>query len=263
MKDLFTATIIEFKKLKRSTIILIVFLVFSFIPLIGGIFMYLLKNPNLIPDTSILKIKVSMLSTPVDWSSYLGTFVAQGAGIVGIIAYGFIISYLFGREYTDKTYKNILCLPVSRFNILNAKFIVYLLLCLFFAVWDLLFSFIIGSILNLPGWDLAIMTKIAKLYIITSFLAISLGTIISFFALWSRGYLAPLGFLIIMLFFANIAPYLGVAQYFPWSIPVLFSGAAGEELRNNLNFLSYICLATTSLSGYLLTIAWWNYSDQY
>lgn len=262
MKDLFIAILIELKKLKRSIIIWIIFIGFALIPIMGGLMMYLIKNPDLIPATSVLKIKISMLSTPVDWNSYLGTFILQGSGIVGIIAFGFVISYLFGREYVDRTYRDLLSLPVSRVTILNAKFVIYILWCLLLVIWDLGLGFIVGTILKLPGWNITSILEIIKTYFITSFLVISLGFIVSFFALWSRGYLAPLGFIIAVLFMANLAPYLGFAHYFPWSIPMLYAGMGGEELRKSLNLLSYICIGITFFCGYLLTVGWWKYSDQ-
>lgn len=263
MRDLFMAILIELKKLKRSIIVWIIFIGFALISIMGGLMMYLIKNPDLIPATSMLKIKASMLSTLVDWNSYLGTFISQGAGIVGIIAFGFVICYLFGREYSDRTYRDLLSLPVSRVTILNAKFIIYILWCLLLVIWDLGLGFIVGMILKLPGWNISSILEIIKIYFITSFLVISLGPIISYFALWSRDYLALLGFLIIVLFMANLAPYLGFAHYFPWSIPMLYTGMTGEELRKNLNMLSYICVGITLLGGYLLTVGWWKYSDQF
>jgi ABC-2 type transport system permease protein len=262
MADILIATVVELKKFKRSIIVWIVFIGYALIPVMGGIMMYLIKNPNFIPDSSILKIKTSILSIPVDWISYLSIYLTQGAGLVGIIAFGFVASFVFGREYSDNTYRDLLSLPLSRFAILNAKYIVYILWCIMLAISDLILSFIVGFILKLSGWDFIIILQIIGKYFATIGLVIALGTPISFFALWARGYLAPLGFLILVLMLANFMPYLGAGQYFPWSIPAIYSGMAGEELKKGLNILSYICFGVTFLGGYIFTICWWKYGDQ-
>lgn len=262
MSEILIGTIVELKKLRRSTIVLIVFIGYALVPIMGGIMMYLIQHPNLIPKSSILSIKSSMLSVPIDWVSYLNIYITQGAGLVGIIAFGFVASFIFGREYTDRTYRDLLSLPISRSVILNSKYVVYIHWCLILAISDLIISFIVGLVIKLPNWDLNLILPIIGRYFVVISFVIILGTPVSFFALWARGYLAPLGFLIAVLMLANFMPYLGSAHYFPWSIPAIFSGMAGEELRKELNVVGYICLVVTSLVGYVLTIRWWKYGDQ-
>lgn len=262
MNELKRTFLSELLKLKHLSILWITLVAFTLIPIMGGVITFLIQNPELIPKSSILSIKVSMLSTPVNWSSYLSLYLTQGAGIAGIIVFGFIASYLFGREYSDHTYRDLLSLPISRTKILNAKFIIYIIWCLGLVISDLIIGFIIGKMLNLSGWEYSIIFENIKVYFVTALLTIALGTWISFFALWSKGYLAPLGFLIVILMLSQFIPYLGWGHYFPWSIPGIYCGAAGEELKNRLNEWSYLSLIFTSLIGYILSVAWWKYADQ-
>jgi len=262
MKELKNAFLSEIYKLRHLSIVWITFVAFAMVPIMGGVIMFLIQNPGLIPKSSILNIKTSMLSTPVNWGSYLSLYLSQGAGIAGIIVYGFVASYLFGREYSDHTYRDLLSLPISRTKQLNAKFIVYIIWCLSLAISDLILGFIVGGILNLPGWEYNVILGITKIYFVTVLIVMALGTWISFFALWAKGYLAPLGFLIVILMLAQFIPYTGWGHYFPWSIPGIYCGGAGEDLRNLLNGWSYFSLLITSLIGYILTIGWWKYSDQ-
>jgi ABC-type transport system involved in multi-copper enzyme maturation permease subunit len=262
MSDLKRAFLSELLKLRHLNILWITFAAFALIPVMGGVIMFLIQNPELIPKSSILSVKISMLSTPVNFDSYLSMFLTQGAGIAGIIIFGFIASYLFGREYADHTYRDLLSLPISRAKILNAKFIVYMIWCLSLAISDLLLGFIVGRIINLSGWEYHIIFENSKIYFTVVLLTMILGTWIAFFALWAKGYLAPLGFLIMVLMLAQFSPYLGWGQYFPWSIPAIYCGSAGEELKNRLNEWSYLSLFFTSILGYILTISWWKYTDQ-
>ncbi len=262
MNDLKRAFLSELLKLRHISILWITFVAFALIPVMGGVIMFLIQNPELIPQSSILSIKVAMLSTPVNLVSYLSIYLTQGAGIAGIIVFGFVASYLFGREYTDHTYRDLLSLPISRTTILNAKFIIYILWCLGLIISDLIAGFIVGKILNLPGGEFNVIFEIIRIYFITAMLSIALGTCVSFFALWGRGYLSPIGFLIVILMFAQFIPYLGWGHYFPWSIPAIFCGSAGEEFKNRLNEWSYLAMFFTCALGYILTISWWKYTDQ-
>jgi ABC-2 type transport system permease protein len=262
MNELKRAFLSELLKLKHLSILWITFVAFALIPIMGGVIMFLIQNPELIPKSSILSIKISMLSTPVNLVSYLSLYLSQGAGVAGIIVFGFVASYLFGREYSDHTYRDLLSLPISRTKILNAKYLIYIIWCLGLVISDLIIGFIIGKMLNLSGWEYGVIFENIKIYFVTALLTIVLGTWISFFALWGKSYLSPIGFLVVILMLAQFVPYIGWGHYFPWSIPGIYCGAAGEELKNRLNEWSYLSLIFTSLFGYILSIAWWKYADQ-
>src|SRR5690606_5393903 len=53
--------------------------------------------------------------------------IISGGWCRGVLLFGFVASWLFGREYADGTAKDQLALPVSRTQILNAKYIYYVL----------------------------------------------------------------------------------------------------------------------------------------
>ncbi len=223
--------------------------------------MFLLQNPGFIPSSGILNTKISVLALGISWQEYL-SLLSQVMAIGGIIVFGFAASFIFGREYVEHTYLDILSLPVSRAHIVNAKFIVYLIWCILLTISNLILGFIIANILNLPGWEIQVILEILYIYFITALLTILLGTMISFFALWSRGYLAALGLLVITLIFAQIIPIIGWGHYFPWSIPSIYCGAAGEELKSALNSWSYIFLILTAFLGYLFSTLCWKFRDQ-
>ena len=262
MNELKRAFLSELLKLKHLSILWITFIAFALVPIMGGVIMFLIQNPELIPKSSILSIKISMVSAPINLVSYLSLYLSQGAGVVGIIVFGFVASYLFGREYSDHTYRDLLSLPISRTKILKAKYLIYIIWCLGLVISDLIIGLIIGKMLNLSGWEYRIIFETIKIYFVTSLLTIALGTWISFFALWGKGYLSPIGFLVVIVMLAQFIPYLGWGHYFPWSIPGIYCGAAGEGLKNRLNEWSYLSLFFTGILGYLLTISWWKYADQ-
>ncbi|MGA7194352.1 MAG: hypothetical protein WBW94_12045, partial [Anaerolineales bacterium] len=66
---------------------------------------------------------------------------------------------------------------------------------------------------------------------------------------------------ILTLVLANIAAVIGRGDWFPWSIPGLFSGAAGPR-TNQLGLHSYVIVILASLIGLAATFYWWRNADQ-
>ena len=82
-------------------------------------------------------------------------------------------------------------------------------------------------------------------------------------ALAGKGYLAPLGIVAILLVMAQIFGAMGFGSHFPWTVPGIYSGSGGAELKMQLNNSSYVILVLTSIAGYFATVFWWKYSDQH
>jgi len=85
---------------------------------------YIQKHPEIAAKLGIIGTKATLLRLGnADWSAYLG-FLIQGMAAIGLIGFGFVSSWVFVREYAERTAKDILALPVSRLYIVIAKFIV-------------------------------------------------------------------------------------------------------------------------------------------
>lgn len=261
MKQQIQAIRAEFLKNRHSQIIWITFLAFSLAPLFGGTFMLLMKGNGYEGLSGAFKSKAVLLSFEANWNSFLG-LLSQAVGVGGVLIFGFVASWLFGREYSDGTAKDLLSLPISRTKILNAKFIYYVVWCFALVISNLLLGLLIGFVLNLPGWSNELFTSNIKVYFITTVLIILLNTPIAFFAIAGKGYLTPLGIVAILLVLAQIIGAMGIGNYFPWAVPGLYSGSGGSEMKNDLNSISYLILIASSIVGYIGTVLWWKYSDQ-
>jgi ABC-2 type transport system permease protein len=53
----------------------------------------------------------------------------------------------------------------------------------------------------------------------------------------------------------------GWGEYFPWSIPALYTGLAGNQ-DPGLGRVSYIIVILTSLARVAGTLLWWELADQ-
>ena len=250
----------EWIKNKHSPILWVSFIAFSLAPVMGGVFMLMMKDPQVMANPGSLNTKIKMMEFSANWDAYLG-ILTQAVGVGGILIFGFVASWIFGREYSDGTAKDLLALPVSRTRIINAKFIIYFAWCLALVVSNLLIGFLLGTLLQIPGPAHAAFTAHINTYFITTLLTLALGTPIAFFAIWGKGYLAPLGFVALTLVFAQVIAAAGYGNYFPWSVPGIFSGSAGKY-KDQLNLLSYAVLFLAGIAGYILTIQYWKYADQ-
>lgn len=250
----------EILKNRHARITWVTFIAFSLAPLFGGVFMILMKG-NGSGLSGAFKAKAEILSFEANWNSYLG-LLSQAVGVGGVLIFGFVAGWLFGREYADGTAKDLLSLPISRTKILNAKFIYYTIWCIALVFSNLLLGLLIGFALRLPGWSSAIFLSNIQVYFLTTILIILLNTPIAFFAIYGRGFMTPLGIVAILLVLAQIIGALGFGNYFPWAVPGIYSGSGGNDLKAGLNVFSYLIIVITSIAGYFSTILWWKYVDQ-
>lgn len=250
----------ELIKNKYSTIIWVTFAAFALAPIMGGVFMIIMRNPEAMAKAGALSAKAQMMNFAADWNSYFG-ILTQSIGVGGVLIFGFVASWIFGREYSDGTAKDLLALPTSRTKIINAKFIIYTGLCFALALANLVEGILIGSVLHISPADTNALRNNLSDYFLTTIMTVSIGTPIAFFALWGKGYLAPLGFVALTLVFAQVIAATGYGYYFTWSVPGLFSGAGGAY-KAQLNVVSYVILVSTSVIGYVMTVLYWRHADQ-
>jgi len=195
-----------------------------------------------------------------DWPSFL-SLLTQVVGVGGVVVFGFVASWLFGREYSDKTAKDLLALPASRSSIINAKFVVYVAWCLALVVANLFIGLLIGSVLGLEGFSGAAFVGGLAPYFVTTILVMLLGTPLSFMGIWGKGYLAPIGMVVLMLIVSQIIGAVGLGQYFPWAVPGLYSGI-NVEMKESLDLWSFGLIGLVAVAGYAASHIWWNRADQ-
>jgi ABC-type transport system involved in multi-copper enzyme maturation permease subunit len=261
MRELWRAFSAEVHKNKHSKIRWITVIAIALGPIFGGVFLYMMLGNGYEGLSGSFKAKATMMSFQADWKSLI-SLLSQVIGIGGIIIFGFVASWLFGREYSDGTAKDLLSLPISRTKIIHAKFIYYVLWCFTLVLVNLFLGLLIGALLQIPGWDFYFFADRMKIYFYTTVMIIILNTPVAFLAISGKGYLAPLGFVVLTLVFAQIIAAMGFGIYFPWSVPGIYTGSGGDVLRSQLNIYSYLTILMTNIIGYVATILWWKYTDQ-
>jgi ABC-2 type transport system permease protein len=260
MTNFASALWIETLKMFRSKVPLFTAIGFVMAPLAGGLFMVILKDPEAAKSLGLITTKAQLLTGTADWPSLFG-FLAQAVAAGGMALFSIITIWVFGREFSDHTIKELLALPTSRETIVTTKFIVL-------AVWSLVITIlvfgiglIVGNLVVIPGWSGELVRTSFVNIVGTAALTIPLMAFVALLASAGRGYLPPFGWTIFTLFLANLSVILGWGDWFPWAVPGLFSGAGGlrEEV---LGIHSYVILAVACIIGFVATYLWWRDADQ-
>lgn len=262
MRSLYAAFYCELLKIRRSRVFLISLVFIGFVSLMFGLLMLIAKHPELAEKSAILSTKASLIGT-ADWPSYFALLMQLGL-VLGVMGPGIVTIWVFGREYSDRVIKDILVMPVSRIHIVSSKFIVTFLWSLLLLTVLYLTGIITGLLIRLDAWDPTVLLQSSLAFSESSLLSILLITPVALIACISRGYLLPVGFLILIMIFTQVlfVGLEGLAPYFPWAIPALITGVAGPDTPI-AGFISYLILAATSLAGFLGTTAWWRHADHH
>ncbi len=260
MKNILPALWGEFLKARRSKMPFLTALSFAFVPLMGGFFMIVLKDPEMARRLGMVSAKAQIVAGNADWQTYLG-ILSQGTAIGGIILFGIIASWVFGREYSDHTIKDLLALPTTRSEIVWSKFILIALWSAALVVLVYLIGLVVGALIGLPIGSMEIFWQGSITLAVVACLMILLVTPIAFVASAGHGYLPPMGFAIFAIVLAQVIAAAGWGEYFPWSVPALRSGMAGPEY-DSMGFISYAIVVAASIVGMIATFIWWEFADQ-
>ncbi len=260
MSNLRQAIWVELLKARRSKMPLLTALAFSLAPFAAGFFMFIMKDPELARNLGIISMKAQIVAGSADWPTFLN-ILAQAIAIGGIILFSLIASWVFGREYADHTLSDLLALPTPRSAVVLAKLILIMLWSAALALFIYLVGLGVAMLITLPSVSAELFWQGTSSIAVSSFLTILLVPPIAFFASAGRGYLPPMGAAILFVLLAQVIAAAGWGDYFPWSIPALYAGVAGDAYAN-LGFISFLILFLTSIAGLIATLAWWELADQ-
>ena len=258
MKGLAGALWAELLKVRRSRVPTFIALGFVLLPLAMAFFMVIMKDPEGARRLGIIGIKAQLMVGTVDWSTYLGML---SQGVMGLILLNALMgSWVFGREYADRTMKDLLALPTSRSAFIAAKYTVFALWSLLMVVLVSVLGVSLGYVVGLPGLSSEVVVRGVSTIFGVGVMNILLITPITLVAYAGRGYLPSMGFTFLVLALAQISEVIGYGMYFPYAIPALFiKGITGGD---PLSTISYLIVLLTCLGGAIGTYIWLRYADQ-
>jgi ABC-2 type transport system permease protein len=250
----------ETLKARRSKVPLLAAIGITLAPLMDGLFMFIMKDPERARDMGLLSVKAQMAMSTAEWGTFFSV-LSQAIAIGGVMVFSIVTAWIFGREFSDHTAKDLMALPTSRESIVSAKLLVITVWVLMVSLWTYLVGLLIGSLLDIPGWTVGLAWQSFLDILATAGMTLLLMTPVAFIASMGRGYLPPLGWAVLTIFFAQIIAATGWGDWFPWSVPALFSGAAGPR-DQLIGVHSYILVIAAGIVGLMATFYWWRNADQ-
>lgn len=250
----------ETLKARRVRMPLLTLAGFSLAPLVGALFMKILLDPGWAARFGALTTKAQFSAAHGDWPTYFG-LLTQALAVGGFILFSLVVTWLFGREYSDHTAKDLLALPTLRAAIVMAKLVVAIFWCAVLALWIYLLGLALGVLLGLPGWTADGWLHATVVYSATAALTTALTLPLAWAASAGRGYLSAIGVTILLVFLAQVLSVLGLGPWFPWAAPALLSGAAGPAAQQ-LGMGTYLLVVAVVAGGIAGVITWWRNADQ-
>lgn len=218
----------EFLKLKRSKVLLICFLGALVTPLM--MFVDGIKVHNSNPDEIF-----TTESYYYNCMSY--TLIAFGLLVIIVLE-----AYLFSREYSERTLKTMLTIPVSKTMFILSKFVVLFIMNMIFSLisWAAMgiLSAILNAMLGMPVFDWKDAIEYLVRMMAGGVLLFMVVTPFAFIAIWTKGYIVPVitGAAIVLANAGLMNETIGAI--FPWTS------------------IEYICVGTIADQGYSIAVVW-------
>lgn len=250
----------ETLKARRSKVPLLASIGFTLAPLMDGLFMFIMKNPERARDMGLLSTKAQLAMSTAEWATFFSV-LSQAIAIGGVIVFSIVTAWIFGREFSDHTAKDLMALPVSREKIVISKLIVITAWVFAVSIWIYLVGLVIGYLVDIPGWTTQLAWHSFVDVLATAAMTLLLMTPVACIASMGRGYLPPLGWAVLTIFFSQIVAATGWGDWFPWSVPALFSGVVGPRAEQ-LGTHSYVLVVLAGTVGLVATFWWWLSADQ-
>lgn len=244
----------EWRKLRRSRLPILSAVAFLMVPLMCAVLMFIYKDPEFARESGLIGAKANLMGGTADWPTFMN-MLGQAIAIGGIVLFGLILIWIFGREYADNTLKDLLALPTPRHAILLAKFCVAGAWSAMMTVMIYAVGLVAGWLVGMPGGTPAVLLNGTLTFFLAAVLVIIVETPIAFFANLGRGYLLPFGVTVFVIMLANVLAILGWGEVFPWSVPAI-AARVGSTTWTSVSIVLVTCAV-----GIAATWAWWRYQD--
>ncbi len=205
--------------------------------------------------SSQVALKVRPLVHGAGWDALTST-TGQVSSIAMLLGVGFVISWTFGREFSDGTIETLLMTRPSRAALASAKLIAVLAWALATVVASTAVMLGLGAVLGLTtGTPWPGLGRMLVGAVLTALLALPFALV----ATIGRSALAGVGAVIGIIVVTQISTVSGVGPWFPYAAPSLWLGMGGPDLTASPGQL--LLVLPLAAAGWTATAFWWQYAE--
>jgi ABC-2 type transport system permease protein len=183
----------------------------------------------------------------------------------GILLFGLITSFLFGREFTQGSATAMLTAPTRREYFVVAKFLIAAVWVFVLAVLALVAQAAGATVLGLSGFSWSELWPTVGDVLTVALLIFLTQPVVAFLAVASRGVFAPMIFSAFGFTAGMIGGIAGWGDWLPWAMPTAVGGTflstVGISPDAELSAASWAIAVGVFIIGVVATLVWVNRAD--
>lgn len=244
---------LEALKFRRATTVRVAsVVVVLLVPAMSAAFLAVVRA-----DTgSVLALKVAALLVDRGWGGITG-FAAQIISVGALLAVGVVVSWVFGREFTDRTFGALFASPTPRSDIAAAKLLVLVVWGFALSCSAAALTLVAGMLIGLGTPDAVAWAGAGRILVVGA-LTVPLALPLALVASVARGYLAAVAVLLGLVVVTQIVVVLGAGAWFPYASPGLWAGLGGPQLAEAVTAPQLLLALPVGLAAAVGTWWWWR-----
>ncbi|MGM7671488.1 ABC transporter permease [Microbacterium sp. A93] len=244
---------LEFLKFLRATPVRAATVVMVIlVPALSAAFLALARADS----NGTLALKIAPLLQDDGWGGLTG-FSAQIFSVGGLLAIGVVVSWVFGREFTEKAFGSLFATAVPRESIAAAKLVILLAWGTLVSVATALATLLAGLIIGLGAPESHAWGAVGRI-IVVGILTTALCLPLAVVASAARGYLAAISALLAIVVITQVTVALGAGAWFPYAATGLWAGLGGAVLSAEVEAPQLLLAVPIGMVAAFGTWLWWR-----
>lgn len=173
--------------------------------------------------------------------------------VISLIAVGFAVAWMFGREWVDRSLGSLFSLPVRRATIGYAKLMIIAAWAAAGVTLALLITLVAAAIAVPQGFATTTATSLFRAWV-AGLLMAALALPFAWMAVRFRGYLGATGAIIGATVISQVLASVGVGEWVPYAAPALWAGAGGGEVAAGIGPVHLVWVMVFAVAGAWLSV---------
>lgn len=244
---------LEWLKARRATTVHVATVILSvLIPAMSAGLLAVVRSDS----DSTLALKAATLLTDTGWAGITG-LSAQIMSVAGLLAVGVVVSWVFGREFTDGTFGALFATPTPLGSFATAKLLIVMAWGVLVSCTAALLTLVAGALIGLGVPDSSAWAGAGRIAIVGA-LTVLLTLPLALVASAGRGYLPAISALLALVVITQVVVALGAGSWFPYAAPGIWSGLGGASLTGTVTAPQLLLALPVGVVGAVGTWMWWQ-----